>query len=509
MLGKLSPRSPQPAGSESTKQEGDDEHKAAAPFSLFGETCPETATGTDDLPRLNLSGPYVVIRPRDVYKIGQELGKGNFGSVYKATNTGTNGSYAIKNIPITYRGHRELDLTEDISLVKSLDHPHVIKFFESFRNLSRSSIIMEFCGGGSLKDKLEDVKYFAESDAQILMRQVLRAVGYLHQRCICHRDLKPDNILLQTCDSADLGVLKIADFGFARRFQPQRLLRTQVGTLAYCAPELLKGRYQVPCDLWSCGVTMFLLMSGTLPFQGKTEAILNQVIRRGNYGFWGKPWEDASEDAKALIRGLLRYDDQERFSAKDALRQPFFGQDAGLAVGDLESLARRLYGWGHKNTLQKAALRVIARQMDNSANLSETFAALDEDGDGFLSATELQRAFYKAGLDGALGGLVPRLTDVCPVTYTDFIAMAADASDCLEDSVCREAFRMLDKDGDGILSAADIEGVASESVEQSQESAGTSFEEFAKILENCFLSAGMSSSTDEVDHRASVNSWSL
>jgi serine/threonine protein kinase len=422
---------------------------------------PSTATAAEQTAlQLTLSGPYVVSCAKNIYQIDSELGKGSFGSVYLATNKDTHGTYAIKSLPITFRGDREADLQEDVSLLKSLDHPHIIKFFEAFKNQGRKFLVMEFCGGGNLKDRLEKVGHFTEAETQPLMRQLLCAVGYLHNSRICHRDLKPDNILLHGPESAGSGngVLKISDFGFARRFQPQRALKTKLGTMAFCAPEVLKCRYHVPCDLWSCGVTMYLLMCGELPFNGKTEAILEKAVRRGNYGFWAAPWEVANESAKALIRGLLRYNDKERLSAEEALQHLYFRRDTELPVGELESLARRLHAFSHKSPLQKA--------------------------------------FAKAGLHPLLITLQPRLDVVCPVTYTDFLAMAADSAHCLEDSVCREAFRILDRDCDGMLSTSDLDGVvAGECSAHSLAitGAGMSFEQFGELMVSCFRSTGMSS----------------
>jgi calcium-dependent protein kinase len=453
--------------------------------------------------RLALSGPYVVRQAKDIYQFVNEIGKGSYGSVYKAMHKDTHGTYAIKSVPAAVKRDRR----EDVSLVKSLDHPNIIKFFESFGDHLSTQLVMECCEGGTVSERLADVGYFAEDQTRALMRQMLYAVGYLHQNRICHRDLKPGNLLLQTKDSSQPSVLKIADFGLARRFQRNRPLTTQVGTLAFCAPELLKGRYHTPCDLWSCGVTMYLLMSGTLPFNGHTEATLTQAVCRGNYVFWGKPWEDASDKAKDVIRGLLRYSDNERLSSEDALQHAYFTRDEGLPAHELESLARRLRAFSHQSPLQKAALQVLARQVDGACarRCGEVFAAFDADGSGSVTAAGLKAAFVKAGLDALLPALQPSLDCLCPISYTDFLAMAVDEADCIEDSVCREAFRILDRDCDGLLSTEDLDGVVGVSSVQANGKIGTNFEDFAETLAGSFKSSGMRN-LEDTPQRAVITS---
>merc|ERR1719210_130418 len=122
------------------------------------------------------------------------------------------------------------------------------------------------------------------------MRQLLRPVKYLHERSICHRDLKLENCLLLTKGSIEESTLKLVDFGLSCKVHAGEALSTKAGTLGYCSPEMLAGRYNESCDIWSCGVIMFALISGVLPFDAKTERALWQKVTRGNYSLCGEPW---------------------------------------------------------------------------------------------------------------------------------------------------------------------------------------------------------------------------
>lgn len=139
-----------------------------------------------------------------------------------------------------------------------MDHPNIVRLFEVYQDHKRYFIITELCTGGELFDQIIKRPYYSERDAAIIMKQVLSAVGYCHAENIVHRDLKPENLLL---DSDGPGaVIKVIDFGTSQKYDPEKKMHQTYGTPYYIAPEILAGEYNEKCDVWSCGVIMYILL---------------------------------------------------------------------------------------------------------------------------------------------------------------------------------------------------------------------------------------------------------
>jgi calcium-dependent protein kinase len=165
---------------------------------------------------------------------------------------------------------------------------------------------MEICSGGELFDRIIETGHFTEVQAAIVMQQILRGIFYMHEIKLTHRDLKPENFLFQTKDPIEKCTLKIIDFGLSCKFSEGSVLTTKAGTPYYVAPQVLAGKYDQSADLWSCGVIMFVLLCGYPPFYGETDADVLTKVRLGNFTFNAADWKNVSEDAKNLIRMLLK-----------------------------------------------------------------------------------------------------------------------------------------------------------------------------------------------------------
>lgn len=254
------------------------------------------------------------------------LGNGSYGLCHKAVSKGSKEARALKYIlktdpQIIAWGH------EEVKILKYLHHPNIIRFYETFEDTNAIYIITELCEGGCLVDRLKSGSSITEYQSMVLMEQVFRAVQYIHSMEICHRDLKPENFLLLLASEVPFpkgtpleeNTLKMIDFGMSCVFAPGELMRRRVGTPCYVAPEVWKNGYTEACDLWSCGVMLYLLLSGKLPFNGKTDEEIRRSVEHGNYGLNGSTWRKVSEDAKGLLRGCLTYDPKDRFTATQAL----------------------------------------------------------------------------------------------------------------------------------------------------------------------------------------------
>lgn len=208
-------------------------------------------------------------------------------------------------------------LLNEIDILKQLDHPAIVKLFEFYQDKLNFYLITEYIDGGELFDKISKVKTFSEMEAAIIMKQLLSAVVYCHNRKIVHRDLKPENLLLD-CESK-LDSIKVIDFGTSIVFDPNTKMRHKYGTPYYIAPEVLNRMYDEKCDVWSCGVIMYILLCGQPPFKGKNHKEIFDKIKAGKYTFSQPEWKEVSRSAKMLIRKMLTYNPEQRVSAEEAL----------------------------------------------------------------------------------------------------------------------------------------------------------------------------------------------
>mmetsp|Transcript_14511 Transcript_14511/g.14121 ORF Transcript_14511/g.14121 Transcript_14511/m.14121 type:complete len:173 (-) Transcript_14511:730-1248(-) len=166
-----------------------------------------------------------------------------------------------------------------------VDHPNIIKFYETYKDNKYYHIVMEFCDGGELFERLIEIGSFSEKDAALIIKQVLSAIKHLHDKNIAHRDLKPENIIFEDNDTNKMKV-KLIDFGLSKILGlNKKEMLTKLGTPYYVSPEVLEGSYNKMCDLWAIGVITFILLSGTPPFNGRSELEIFNKIRCCDYDF--------------------------------------------------------------------------------------------------------------------------------------------------------------------------------------------------------------------------------
>jgi calcium-dependent protein kinase len=256
---------------------------------------------------------------KDLYDIEEEkIGQGTFGIVCAARQKETGCLRAVKVIQKS-RVKDLKQLKREVVNMHGLDHPNIVKLYESFEDTTTVQLVLEICGGGELFHAITKVKRFAERETSIIMAQMLRAVQYLHGLHICHRDLKPENFLFLTTSPVDKNVLKLIDFGLSCQCKPQQVLKEVVGTTSYVAPQVLQRHYNTKCDLWSCGIIMYILLCGHPPFRGKVQQEILLKVRDGSFVFDAKVWRTVTLGAKHLISMLLRKEPEERYTADQAL----------------------------------------------------------------------------------------------------------------------------------------------------------------------------------------------
>ncbi|XP_052469537.1 MAP/microtubule affinity-regulating kinase 3 isoform X4 [Carassius gibelio] len=215
------------------------------------------------------------------YRLLKTIGKGNFAKVKLARHILTGSEVAIKIIDKTQLNPTSLQkLSREVTIMKNLNHPNIVKLFEVIETEKTLFLVMEYASGGEVFDYLVAHGRMKEKEARAKFRQIVSAVQYCHQKHIVHRDLKAENLLLD----ADMNI-KIADFGFSNEFMVGNKLDTFCGSPPYAAPELFQGKkYDGPeVDVWSLGVILYTLVSGSLPFDGQNLKELRERVLRGKY----------------------------------------------------------------------------------------------------------------------------------------------------------------------------------------------------------------------------------
>ncbi len=261
------------------------------------------------------------------YKILSIIGKGSFSTVFKAEHIITNYIVAIKIVSVkeskwSKKQVNEEKIKSEISILKQLDHPNITKLFDIKQNSKLIFLILEYCESGELMTKIEN-KSLSLPDTVFLFFQLVKALEYLHERNIVHRDIKPQNILLTSNN-----ILKLSDFGLSIIQNKFELLTTQSGTLLYSAPEKILGQPYagLPADIWSTGVVLFLMTFGRLPFSDENRERLARKISLGIF--------DCDEITNGmtiprklmnLIQSLLTVNIKQRIKLGDILNHDLFG----------------------------------------------------------------------------------------------------------------------------------------------------------------------------------------
>ncbi|XP_071164041.1 MAP/microtubule affinity-regulating kinase 3-like isoform X8 [Mytilus edulis] len=248
------------------------------------------------------------------YRLIKTIGKGNFAKVKLAKHVPTGREVAIKIIDKTQLNPSSLQkLFREVRIMKMLDHPNIVKLFEVIQTEKTLYLVMEYASGGEVFDYLVAHGRMKEKEARAKFRQIVSAVQYCHQKHIVHRDLKAENLLLD----GDMNI-KIADFGFSNEFVPGNKLDTFCGSPPYAAPELFQGKkYDGPeVDVWSLGVILYTLVSGSLPFDGQNLKELRERVLRGKYRI---PFY-MSTDCENLLKKFLVLNPTKRASLENIMK---------------------------------------------------------------------------------------------------------------------------------------------------------------------------------------------
>ncbi|CAG9332140.1 unnamed protein product [Blepharisma stoltei] len=407
---------------------------------------------------------------QSVYRMGNYIGHGAYGEVRICYHKETSQKRAVKIFRKdvianeTSRSHIE----QEINILKSLDHPNIVKVLEYFVDPKRIYIVMEYCSGGELFAEIIKRRFFSEDKAAQIMEQLLSAVRYLHGHNIMHRDLKPENILLE--DKHDILNIKLIDFGTATAKAPLKYSRYLEGTAYYMAPEIVLGDYNEKCDLWSCGVIMYILLSGCPPFDGKDDNEILLNVAKGSYDISDDPWLRISAEAKDLLSKLL-CSPEERLSSAQALEHPWITTKGVQAPPDPEAInlvVNRLKQFHSANKLKDAVHTFIVSQFlsfKDVRSLKQVFKRLDRNNDGRLSKEELYDEYVLSMGHSEAEALVEKIMKEVDtdnngyIDYSEFLKATLDIKKVFSLDNLKSAFKMFDHDGSGSISAGELKRV--------------------------------------------------
>ena len=402
----------------------------------------------------------------DVYEKVNPVGEGGTGQVWtvrkKSDKTGR--LYAMKIIEKQFLfGIYMKELRNEIEVLRTIDHPNVVRTLEVFETREYMYLIMEYCSGGDLWSRSKQ-QTMSESEVARIMTQILSAVAHCHKYKVVHRDIKYENILFQTKEKDSEVVL--IDFGLSQKYRQQRdeyTMKLQVGTTYTLSPEVIKGdEYTEKTDVWSCGIVCYMLLSGgRLPFDAEKKKDILFKITEGEYSMDGPEWENVSKEAKSFVASLMEYDPDKRVLAEEALQSPWLMKSSPAKQCEpspqlMASVQDALVHVDEEPQLKRLAKMVVAHcaPAKGLQELRQAFHALDSTGDGTIRYGEFRKAvepngFTEEQLQQIFTELDQNNTGV--VNYTEFLSATLETKGKIDKELLDEAFQKLDVEDCGAI----------------------------------------------------------
>ena len=496
--------------------------------------------------------------PWKIYEELEEIGFGMYGVVKKVRlRTNPEIIRAMKIIPEENVVQGEgASLIDEIEILKNLEHPNIMKIYECFVDNNNYYIVSEYCDQGHLLSKLEKLERMDQIVVKFLMDQIFNAVAYLHSKNVLHGDIKLENILLikikkksgrrftsinqdfneneeltedinknfgarKTSSKSNNYIkdmmnyeVKLIDFGCSKYFvkkktKKKKKLRGIIGTSIYCSPEVVDNLYDERSDEWSCGVLMYILLSGVPPFFGETEEEIFEKVKKCKYDFTPAPFKKVSKNCKDLIRRLLEPKKQYRIKANEALRHPFFTEsfDPNSAMTedkDLNVLKNFINPVKYMSKFHEAVavfvcVNYIPPEEENT--LKTVFRYLDKNGKGIISKETMKEGLEEIGIninDEELKKIFDEIDEDGSefIEYQEFIRNTCDLKKLINEANLKNVFQVICGDKD-FMNGQDIKNfvfhdaiVQEETLKEYFDSFGMKFEdtigfdEFYNMMKN-------------------------
>lgn len=347
-------------------------------------------------------------------------------------------------------------------------HPNIIRIVDLIEDEDNFYIVSEVVKGGELFNRLARLNNFTESQAADIVSQIMLGLNYMHLQSITHRDMKPENVLLVKEDD-DCFDIKIADLGFAQKFDKEKGLDLVLGTPLYMAPELVKHeRYSEKVDVWSLGVIVYQLLCGKTPFDGKNLNRINQNICNKEVTFNNRSWQHISDNAKNFIKLCLEKDQYKRPSISELFDHPWICEIPEVGTQDEEvqlNIQNNLVQYQKCSDFQKIVLSLLSglsASQEELETLQREFVRIDKDRNGTLSKWELEQMVHskiqnKYNIDW------DEIIEQCDyngdgvIDFQEFMSACIDRKVLQNEDDLKCAFRIMDTNGDGHISLDDFD----------------------------------------------------
>ena len=505
----------------------------------------------------------------DDYLFIKNLGQGGYGKVIKATHKKTGMIRAIKFIPKNNLkfGYTDEDIFREIEILRKLQHPNIMKLYEFYSDNEYYYLVNEYCSEGDLNDKMIKIENFDENVVKILMFQIFQAVYYLHNKNVIHGDLKLENIMIDNINTKTLEEkkinkfkknlsflssiktdlensfnyeeelnnqqnsskennnlimqfnetknfeLKLIDFGASKIFTKyKRNFEDTVGTLYYCSPEVLKNNYDFKCDIWSCGVTMYILLTGDIPFKGNNEEEIMKSILNDRLDFENNiKLKNISDDAKDLIKKCFIYNSNKRISAKEALNHNFFKSGINKynlfndeLIDDTFNVLNILREYPKYNIITQLFIAFITHNFIDKIymnKIKKVFFLINKSLDGQIKIEELINAYKMANINIKKNDIIKIFKSLDStkannnIEYEEFLRAGIDKKLIFTEEHIKLGFEMIDFQKKGKINVYEIKQIfgIDDNVDESvmdnllkeinkKENEEISYEEFKKIL---------------------------
>ena len=407
---------------------------------------------------------------RKEFKFLKPLGGGHFGTVRKAFRRSDKEPYhyfAIKSISIKNMTQKDYDdLVKEVDIISGLDHPNIIKFYETYHDECFFHIVMELCKGKEVFDNICNHGYLRENKVQNIIFKVLLAIAHCHSRGITHRDLKPENILFESL-KADAEI-KLIDFGLSRKYSKDEKMHTILGTPYYVAPEVLKGNYDEKCDIWSIGAMTYLMLCGDPPFTGDSNNEIFKKIVKGELKFNLYKWKNISEDAKDFVKLCLNKNAAQRPSATEAISHRWF-KYVTSKIHDLKNIPLKILENIKNFDVDDKFKQMILKYMINNINREEVMSsyknayyAMDINHNGWIEVSEFKKIFKlsKINISEEKINHIYNIIDQTKkggIDYTEFLMAGINKNELITKNNLENAFNYFDANKSEYIEVEDLE----------------------------------------------------
>lgn len=401
---------------------------------------------------------------RQDYIIENKISDGQFGNVYEATCKLTKEKRAVKFMPIDDSQSSSVkSLCREVDVLRELDHFNIIKIVDIYLENKFLNIVTELCVGGNIIERIVEKTIFSENKAAEYAMQINSALVYIHEKGIVYRNLCPETVMFE--DRSDNACLKLVSFGKSKSYNKAIKTLTKSKYSLYMAPEIISGEVNAKSDVWSLGMLLYVMLSGTKPFEDCKDDEMMINIATQKIQFDGKPWKRISPQAIDLVGQMLEIDHKKRISAKDVRNHPWIktytsndAEHKRISKINIRNLSKIVETSKFKRAIQTFMLQKLTFS-NEVTKLNAIFREIDENGDGVLNMQEIKNGFDKANI------LVDNIDEILSkidfnengtVSYSEFLSSFVDWGKELSREKLQSAFNCFDKNGDGMISESEL-----------------------------------------------------